>query len=108
MGSRSGDHWPLQLQRPARPRLSLTTVVSSAQMDIRVPETHKKPGVTYAVTDDGIELPVIDITHPAFTESVTDAELAARTDEFMREIEARKKRPRLLTRLFMRLFLRKS
>ena len=32
----------------------------------KIPEQNKKPGVCYAVTDDGLELPVIDITHPAF------------------------------------------
>jgi len=30
----------------------------------RVPELNKKPGVCYAVTDDGLDLPVIDLTHP--------------------------------------------
>lgn len=35
-------------------------------MTTQVPELHKKPGVAYAYTDDGLELPVIDITHPAF------------------------------------------
>lgn len=35
-------------------------------MTPQVPELHKKPGVSYAFTDDGLELPVIDITHPAF------------------------------------------
>jgi len=30
-----------------------------------MPEKNKKPGLSYAWTDDGIELPVIDITHRA-------------------------------------------
>jgi hypothetical protein len=44
-------------------------------MRVRIPEQHKKEGVTYAVTDDGVELPVIDITHPAFAEQVGDEEI---------------------------------
>jgi hypothetical protein len=28
-----------------------------------IPENNKKPGVCYAVTEDGLELPVVDITH---------------------------------------------
>jgi hypothetical protein len=40
-----------------------------------IPETHKKPGVCYATTNDGIELPVIDLTHPAFAFSITQPEL---------------------------------
>jgi hypothetical protein len=31
-----------------------------------VVERHKRPGVCYALTEDGIELPVIDLTNPAF------------------------------------------
>jgi hypothetical protein len=42
---------------------------------IRVPEKNKRAGVYYAVSDDGIELPVIDITHPAFACQVSAAEL---------------------------------
>lgn len=34
----------------------------------KVPEKNKVPGVCYALTDDGIELPVVDITNPAFAE----------------------------------------
>ncbi len=33
-------------------------------MQIAIPEMHKKDGVCYAVTDDGVELPVIDVTTP--------------------------------------------
>jgi hypothetical protein len=34
---------------------------------VTVPERNKRPGVCYALTSDGIELPVIDLTHPAFS-----------------------------------------
>jgi hypothetical protein len=40
---------------------------SSAGADHRIPERDKKKGIHYAVTHDGIEIPVIDITHPAFS-----------------------------------------
>ena len=43
----------------------------------KVPEKNKLPGVCYALTDDGIELPVIDITNPAFTESASPEKVAA-------------------------------
>lgn len=29
-------------------------------------EAHKNEGICYAFTDDGIKLPVIDVSHPAF------------------------------------------
>jgi hypothetical protein len=49
----------------------------------RIPEKNKKPGVCYAVTDDGIELPVIDVTNPIFTENASQQELAALSDDFL-------------------------
>ena len=42
-----------------------------------IPETNKKQGVCYAVSDDGLELPVIDITHAAFAFEMSEAELSA-------------------------------
>jgi hypothetical protein len=33
---------------------------------------NKIPGLAYAVTDAGLELPVIDITHPLFTSTITE------------------------------------
>ena len=47
-------------------------------MIARIPETKKKPGVCYAPTDDGVELPVIDITHPAFALGLSGEELEKR------------------------------
>jgi len=44
-----------------------------------------KTGVLYATTDDGVNLPVIDVTNPAFAVAATDAELAAMSDQFLRE-----------------------
>lgn len=45
------------------------------------------PGVFYAMTDDGLRLPIIDVTHPAFALAVTDTELANMADQFAREVE---------------------
>ena len=41
-------------------------------MTTQSPEERKRPGVCYAVTIDGVELPVVDITHPAFALDVPD------------------------------------
>ena len=49
-----------------------------------VPEKNKKAGVCYAYSDDGLELPVIDITHPAFAFEMDDAKLNALIDSFVR------------------------
>ncbi len=53
-----------------------------------VPEKDKKPGVCYAVTDDGLELPVIDITHPAFEVRLSEAEISAVIDDTVRSMQA--------------------
>jgi hypothetical protein len=56
-------------------------------MDAIVPEAHKRFGVSYAVTDDGLELPVIDVTHPAFAIAPTDQDLEALTAAFLGMVE---------------------
>ena len=50
----------------------------------RIPEKNKKPGVVYAWTDNGIELPVIDLTNPAFVFEMSEAELNALIDAMTR------------------------
>jgi hypothetical protein len=53
-------------------------------MEICILEKNKQPGVCYAVTDDGIELPVIDITHPAFAFTISEAQLNALIEVMVR------------------------
>jgi hypothetical protein len=43
----------------------------------------KKPGVCYAVTDSGMELPIIDITHPVFRINATKEEIAEAIEKFV-------------------------
>ena len=59
----------------------------------RVPENNKKPGVCYAVTEDGIELPVIDVTHPCFACDPSEDEVSAVIDRTVRAMEAAAKLP---------------
>lgn len=59
----------------------------------RIPEKNKLPGVCYAVSGDGLELPVIDITHPAFACDVSPQELSAIIEESVRAWEAVQKTP---------------
>lgn len=77
-------------------------------MGIRIPEKHKKPGVCYAVTEDGLELPVVDVTHPAFAVDLSPAEVARLTERFFRETKHRQKIPGFLQRLLASLVLRRS
>lgn len=72
---------------------------SEAPVRIRIPERHKRPGLCYAVTSDGIELPVIDVTHPAFAFNPTEDEFAEITERTLRGFERGAKWPAFLLRL---------
>lgn len=69
-----------------------------------VAERHKRFGVSYAVTDDGLELPVIDITHPAFAIAPTEAEIDALAAQ-LREMMARQQEATEEQRAAMRAYL---
>jgi hypothetical protein len=53
-----------------------------------LPEIQKKTGVCYAVADDGLELPVIDVTHPAFQFTIGEEELSSAIDRFVLSLQA--------------------
>lgn len=63
-----------------------------------IPELKKKPGVCYAPTDDGLEIPVIDITHPAFELDTEAIDLDAMIDAFVASLERSAKTPAALMR----------
>jgi len=52
-------------------------------MERKIYEKKKIPGLFYAFTDNGIELPVLDITHPLFMESINEEKLG----KMLKEIE---------------------
>jgi hypothetical protein len=43
---------------------------------LRIPEKNKVPGLPYVFTDTGLELAVLDITHPLFETSIDPSSLA--------------------------------
>jgi hypothetical protein len=45
----------------------------------------KKPGVYYAADEKGVELPIVDVTHPEFALSVGPAEQKALVEKFFRQ-----------------------
>ncbi len=77
-------------------------------MNARVPELHKKPGVCYAVTDDGLELPVIDITHPAFAFTMREAEVNALIDGFVQSLQRLANAPAAMQALAQQSILMRS
>ena len=64
--------------------------------------------VLSAATDEGGTLPVIDVTNPAFRVSVTDADLDAMCDRFVRDSTRQRHVPAFAYRLLVRSFLQRS
>ena len=75
---------------------------------VQHPELHKKPGVHYAFTDDGLELPLIDVTHQAFAITRPDEVQREAVEKFMREQRDFAKLPKFVQRAMMWMFFRKS
>ena len=75
-------------------------------------QSHLPPGdsraVVFATTADGLRLPVIDVTHPAFAIPDDPASLAARRDAFLAWDRRNRRMPTIVTRLLMRLAARRS
>ena len=69
------------------------------RMQPKTPENKKKAGVCYAVTDDGLELPVIDVTHPAFEIKLNESEQQALLEQFLQEIKGPEKTPTFLRQI---------
>ena len=64
--------------------------------------------VVFATTVDGLRLPVIDVTNPAFAVPDDAASLTARRDAFLAWDRRNRRMPASLTRLMMRLATRRS
>src|SRR5581483_5609557 len=71
-------------------------------------EEHKVPGVHYAVTSEGVELPVIDVTHPSFAVDVSPAEQRELVEKFMAQELPLANWPAPLRKLFFQLATRGS
>ena len=69
-------------------------------------EKRKIPGISYAFTRDGIELPVLDITHPLFTSSIDEEKLKKMIPEIAPEARKRAESFRNMP-MFIKRFLAK-
>jgi len=68
----------------------------------------KKPGIYYALTMDGMELPVIDITNPAFNPAISKDELQGKISDFTGQQQKQAKIPKFIQWIFLRIYLRNS
>src|SRR5215468_6735682 len=76
-------------------------------MQPHVPVGDSRP-IVFATTADGVRLPVIDVTHPAFAIPDDPASLAARCDAFLAWDRRNRLMPAVISRLLMRLGARRS
>jgi len=73
-----------------------------------IPVQQKQPGLSYALTADGLELPVIDIAHPAFSLEPSEAELAAALEGALRDMDSRAAAPAAAADSFLATIQRES
>jgi hypothetical protein len=73
-----------------------------------IEEKNKKAGVCYAVTDDGLELPIIDITHPAFEVSLNETELESLLQQYIQEVKGPQNTPPFVRNLLFGLMRKRS
>lgn len=77
-------------------------------MSPAISETNKKPGIYQALTDDGLELPVVDVTHPAFAVDPGEGEANRLLQDYQRNTKRQGVLSRLLQPLLLRLMSRRS
>jgi hypothetical protein len=77
-------------------------------MSAAAPALSKRPGVSYAVTTDGHELPVIDVSHPDFRLADDQAAIESARRAYVRMERRGRRIPRFLLRYMWRSMLRRS
>jgi hypothetical protein len=77
-------------------------------VEIRRAERSKQPGVCYAVTSDGLELPVVDITHPAFMVTLSEEKQQLLAAHFLAEQRRFARLPKPVRSVLLRFFMRGS
>lgn len=73
-----------------------------------IPFSRRKTGVCYAITSNGTELPVVDVSHPSFALSLAESDVAALWEQYRIWTEAWNRKPRFIQRLLFALAKRKS
>ncbi|HUH96046.1 MAG TPA: hypothetical protein VLZ89_01725 [Anaerolineales bacterium] len=77
-------------------------------MQPKIPEKNKKPSVCYALTDQGLELPVIDVTNPNFAVSLEEGELDAQLQLLLQNVTRPEKVPAPLRNIMFNFMRRRS
>lgn len=83
-------------------------MTATATPELRRAEYNKRQGVCYALTDEGVELPVVDVTHPAFALKMTPERQQLLIERFLEEQRRFARLPSWLRRSLLRFWLRGS
>lgn len=71
-------------------------------------EKRKIPGISYAFTKDGIELPVLDVTHPLFVSAIDEAKLQEMIKEIGNDAAKRAENFNRIPPFIKRFFVKRS
>jgi len=74
----------------------------------RIAEKQRKAGVCYALSAEGVELPVVDITHPDFKLNLSDADITSLRAECFCEHKAWARKPKFVKQALLYLLRRQS
>jgi hypothetical protein len=77
-------------------------------MAILIPRNERVSGVCYAQTSQGVELPVVDVTHPSFALDASPAAMEALRERAAAEAAQWQRRPRWVRWLLYPLLARQS
>ena len=77
-------------------------------MERKYTEKKKIPGISYAYTLDGVELPVLDVTHPLFISSIDELKLQKMISEIGNEAAERAKKFYNLPAFFKKYLAKRS
>lgn len=77
-------------------------------MQLKIPEKDKQKNICYAITDDGLELPVIDVTNPIFEVSLNESELNTQLQQFIQDAKGPERIPPFLRGLMFSFMRRRS
>ncbi len=77
-------------------------------MQLKFPVMDKKPGLYYALTGDGLELPIIDVTNPAFEISLDDSRQETLIRQYIQEVRGPRRTPAFLRQLLFRFMRQRS
>src|ERR1019366_1186214 len=90
------------------PYSDLPTAIFGDKVPSRIDSSNRMAGVSYALTNDGVEMPVVNILHPSFALDASISEVERLRAQYLHETKSWFQKPRLLRRMLFVVARRKS